>query len=95
MNKYDLDGKVVVITGGVIGRAIATLLLKSNATVSLWDVSGEALEAALRALGARHCCPRRMQRHEPSSIDERPLESDRSRNPHPARDRLVSLYRCC
>ena len=52
MNKYDLDGKVVVITGGAggIGRAIASLLLRSNAKVSLWDISGQALEAAARDL---------------------------------------------
>jgi len=52
MNKYDLDGKVVVITGGAggIGRAIASLLLGSNARVSLWDVADEALEAAARDL---------------------------------------------
>jgi 2-dehydro-3-deoxy-L-rhamnonate dehydrogenase (NAD+) len=54
MNKYDLDGKVVVITGGAggIGRAIASLLLRSNAKVSLWDVSDEALEAAMRDLAS-------------------------------------------
>jgi 2-dehydro-3-deoxy-L-rhamnonate dehydrogenase (NAD+) len=54
MNKYALDGKVMVITGGAggIGRAIARLLLRSNAKVSLWDVSDEALEAAMRDLSS-------------------------------------------
>jgi 2-dehydro-3-deoxy-L-rhamnonate dehydrogenase (NAD+) len=54
MNKYGLDGKGVVITGGAggIGRAIASLLLRSNAKVSLWDLSGEALEAAVRDLSS-------------------------------------------
>ncbi|MGB0382177.1 MAG: SDR family NAD(P)-dependent oxidoreductase [Alphaproteobacteria bacterium] len=40
MNKYDLDGRHAVVTGGAqgIGLAITERLLQSGATVSIWDV---------------------------------------------------------
>lgn len=41
MNVYDLNKKVVVITGGAggIGRAVASLAIANGARVSLWDQS--------------------------------------------------------
>jgi 3-oxoacyl-[acyl-carrier protein] reductase len=52
MNRYDLDGKVIIVTGGAggLGRAIARRLLADGANVCLWDRaisrSDEVLEGA-------------------------------------------------
>jgi 3-oxoacyl-[acyl-carrier protein] reductase len=48
MNRIDLDGRVVVITGGSggIGLACAKRMLASGATVVLWDLDREALDTA-------------------------------------------------
>jgi 2-dehydro-3-deoxy-L-rhamnonate dehydrogenase (NAD+) len=45
MNRIDLAGRVVVITGGArgIGLAVAERALQSGADVALWDVDGERL----------------------------------------------------
>jgi 3-oxoacyl-[acyl-carrier protein] reductase len=45
MNRIDLEGRVVVITGGArgIGYAVAQRALNSGAAVALWDVDGERL----------------------------------------------------
>ena len=53
MNKIDLQGKNAVITGGArgIGFAIAQRLAASGARCSLWDVDGQSLIAAAKALG--------------------------------------------
>jgi NAD(P)-dependent dehydrogenase (short-subunit alcohol dehydrogenase family) len=53
MNQIDLAGQVAVVTGGAqgIGFAIAHRLLASGAKVSLWDISSEALDKAVAALG--------------------------------------------
>ncbi len=53
MNRYDLDGKVAVITGGAggFGVAIAKLMLASGASVSLWDASRDGLETVSTELG--------------------------------------------
>lgn len=47
MNQIDLNGRQAVITGGAqgIGLAIATRLLASGGSVSLWDQDGELLNA--------------------------------------------------
>lgn len=52
MNKIDLDGRVVVITGGArgIGYAVAQRALRSGAAVSLWDVDADRLASSQREL---------------------------------------------
>ena len=54
MNRYDLSGRSLLITGGAggIGRAIAYAALDSGARVSLWDHSDAALDDAAQALAA-------------------------------------------
>ncbi|KVU52279.1 SDR family NAD(P)-dependent oxidoreductase [Burkholderia cepacia] len=52
MNKLDLGGRVVVVTGGArgIGYAVAQRALHSGAAVALWDVDSERLERSQREL---------------------------------------------
>src|SRR5262249_12153612 len=59
MNSIDLANRNAIVTGGArgIGFAIATRLLQSGASVSLWDVDSTALDDAaekLRPLGRIH-----------------------------------------
>jgi NAD(P)-dependent dehydrogenase (short-subunit alcohol dehydrogenase family) len=53
MNQIDLAGRVAVVTGGAqgIGFAIARRLIASGASVSLWDMNSDLLEAAKTELG--------------------------------------------
>lgn len=48
MNRYDLDGRVAIITGGAggIGKAIAHRMLQSGAIVELWDLDKASLTKA-------------------------------------------------
>jgi 2-dehydro-3-deoxy-L-rhamnonate dehydrogenase (NAD+) len=52
MNRIDLEDRHAVVTGGAqgIGLAIATRLLASGATISLWDRDGETLQATANRL---------------------------------------------
>ena len=54
MNSYDLNDMRAVITGGAqgMGLGIAKLFLMSGASVSLWDLSADALATAARDLNA-------------------------------------------
>jgi 2-dehydro-3-deoxy-L-rhamnonate dehydrogenase (NAD+) len=53
MINYNLKGRTAVITGGArgIGYASAERLLKSGASVSLWDMDKDALATAEKSLG--------------------------------------------
>ena len=55
MNQIDLHHRHAVVTGGAqgIGHSIASRLLSSGASVSLWDRDGELLSVALKKLGER------------------------------------------
>ncbi|SAK51348.1 acetoacetyl-CoA reductase [Caballeronia catudaia] len=56
MNRIDLAGRVVIVTGGArgIGLAVAERALESGADVSLWDVDGERLARTSAELSAKH-----------------------------------------
>ena len=52
MNQIDLKGRRAIVTGGAqgIGYAISERLLRSGATVRLWDIDAARLDEACRAL---------------------------------------------
>ncbi|MGF6444692.1 SDR family NAD(P)-dependent oxidoreductase [Paraburkholderia youngii] len=54
MNQLDLHDRICVITGGsgAIGYSIAERFVASGAKVSLWDIDGEAAQAAAEKVGA-------------------------------------------
>ncbi len=54
MNQINLQGRVAVVTGGAQGIGYATLqrLLRSGASVVMWDIDGAKVEAACRSLAA-------------------------------------------
>ncbi|HEY9067664.1 MAG TPA: SDR family NAD(P)-dependent oxidoreductase [Burkholderiaceae bacterium] len=77
MNQIDLKGRVAVVTGGAqgIGLAVAQRMLRSGASVVLWDIAAQPLheaESALAALAAREQLPGRVT----SAIVELTLEAD-------------------
>ena len=55
MNQIDLKGRVAVITGGAqgIGYAAAERMLKSGASVALWDIDAAKLAEAEKALSTQ------------------------------------------
>jgi 3-oxoacyl-[acyl-carrier protein] reductase len=55
MNRYDLNDRIAVVTGGAqgIGLAVARRLLESGARVVLWDRDRKLVEATAAELGGR------------------------------------------
>jgi len=55
VNRYDLEGRVAVVTGGArgIGFGVAERLLSSGAAVALWDMDEPAVHAAAGQLESR------------------------------------------
>jgi 3-oxoacyl-[acyl-carrier protein] reductase len=53
VNRYDLEGRVAVVTGGAqgIGRAVSERILASGGKVSIWDRDGELLQRTVAELG--------------------------------------------
>lgn len=56
MNSLDLKGRVAIITGAArgIGRATASRMLESGASVALWDADATALSETFGDLSADH-----------------------------------------
>jgi NAD(P)-dependent dehydrogenase (short-subunit alcohol dehydrogenase family) len=56
MNRYDLEGRVAVVTGGAqgIGLACARRMAASGARVAIWDRDLALAEASAAALGEGH-----------------------------------------
>ena len=54
MNRIDLNDRVAIITGGAqgIGYAAAQRMLRSGASVALWDIDAKRLHEAETALNA-------------------------------------------
>ena len=52
MNRIDMDGRVVIVTGGAqgIGYAIAERLQQSGATLAIWDLNGDVAARSASAL---------------------------------------------
>ncbi|RUV37228.1 SDR family NAD(P)-dependent oxidoreductase, partial [Mesorhizobium sp. M7A.F.Ca.MR.228.00.0.0] len=46
MNRYDLDQRVAIVTGGAqgIGFAVSERMLASGARIAIWDRDGAALQ---------------------------------------------------
>ncbi|HUV05038.1 MAG TPA: SDR family oxidoreductase [Armatimonadota bacterium] len=61
--KYNLDGKVVVVTGagGVICGEIAAALAAEDAKVALWDISAEAAERKAKEICTAGGCAKAFQ----------------------------------
>ncbi|TNC50432.1 SDR family oxidoreductase [Rubellimicrobium rubrum] len=55
MNRYDLQGRVAVVTGGAqgIGYAVAERLAASGAQVALWDRDAERAAESAQRIGGR------------------------------------------
>ena len=55
MNQLDLAGRAAIVTGGAqgIGEAVTERLLASGATVAIWEVVPERLDAAVARLEAK------------------------------------------
>lgn len=53
MNRYDLQGKVAIVTGAArgIGRGITRRLIESGAQVAVWDIDAEAGGRTAATLG--------------------------------------------
>lgn len=68
--RYDLAGRVAVVTGGAggLGRGIAAALLAAGARVELWDADEAALSAAVNDLGAG-AASRRLDVTDAASVD--------------------------
>ena len=55
MNKYDLKGRVAIVTGAArgLGLAITERLIDSGATVAMWDTERAGLEQQALRMGAK------------------------------------------
>ncbi len=56
MNRYDMEGRVAVVTGGAqgIGLAVARRMALSGARLALWDRDGDLAAEAAGSLGEGH-----------------------------------------
>ena len=55
MNKYNLSGKVAIVTGGAqgFGLAITEKFIKSGAEVIIWDIDRKAINLAVKKIQSK------------------------------------------
>lgn len=55
MNRYDLQGRVAVVTGGAsgVGLSVGRVLMESGATVALWDRADDVLHKTASLLASK------------------------------------------
>ena len=55
MNKFDLDNRVSVVTGGAqgFGFAITERFIQSGAKVIIWDIDKEVAETAIKKINSK------------------------------------------
>ena len=57
MNKYNLNGRTAIVTGGAqgFGFAITKRFIESGAEVIIWDIDQKAIDKALKELSSEKC----------------------------------------
>ncbi len=57
MNKYNLNGRTAIVTGGAqgFGFAITKRFIESGAEVIIWDIDQKAIDEALKKLSSDKC----------------------------------------
>jgi 2-dehydro-3-deoxy-L-rhamnonate dehydrogenase (NAD+) len=57
MNKYNLNGRTAIVTGGAqgFGFAITKRFIESGAEVIIWDIDQKAIDEALKKLSSEKC----------------------------------------
>jgi NAD(P)-dependent dehydrogenase (short-subunit alcohol dehydrogenase family) len=78
LNRYELDGRLIIVTGGAggIGKAIACVAVDNGARVSLWDRDSSGLSDAVASLAAGTRIAQRIVDVTDEGSVERALEAD-------------------
>ena len=71
MNRYDLEGRTAIVTGGAggIGSGLARHMLEAGATIELWDRDRGALSSVAKALASENIATRAVDITDAAAVD--------------------------